>query len=54
MLLFTQRHSQSSACGAFRRFATTFAHKMALPTSPQTGKAACKHALLLSEVTSEL
>ena len=36
-----------AACGALRRFATTFAHKPALPTSPQTGKAACKHARFL-------
>ena len=30
MLLFSPRHSQSRACGAFRCFAAIFAHKQAL------------------------
>ena len=47
LLLFTPRNSQSRTCGALRRFAATFAHKPALPSSAQAGKVACKHALFL-------
>ena len=36
-----------AACGALRRFAPTFAHKPALPSSAKAEKAACEHALFL-------
>ena len=39
------RHSQNRACGALRRFATIFAHNLALSTALYVSAKSCEHDL---------
>ena len=39
------RHSQNRACGALRRFATIFAHNLALSTTLYVSAKSCEHDL---------
>ena len=45
MVTVQTRHSQNRACSALRRFATIFAHNLALSTTLYVSAKSCEHDL---------